>query len=209
MTNEANTIGSPSELQRRAVAESGVSFGPLPERTIVLVGLMGAGKSCVARKLAARIGRPFIDADAEIEAAAGCTVAEIFERLGETAFRDGERKVMARLLDGPPAVLAAGGGAFIDPDTRALIAAKAVSVWLRADLEVLVKRTAGRSHRPLLNAGDPREVLRRLIEKRHPIYAQANLIVDTSDQPADVTVEQVLAALRAFAAAGHAPASFV
>ncbi len=209
MTNEVNTIGSEAELQRRAVAGAEAPVGQVPDRTIVLVGLMGAGKSCVARKLAARIGRPYIDADCEIEAAAGCSIAEIFERMGETAFRDGERRVMARLLDGPPAVLAAGGGAFVDPETRALIAAKGVSVWLRADLEVLVKRTAGRAHRPLLNAGDPREVLRRLIEKRHPIYAQANLIVDTSDQAADLTVEQVLAALRAYAAANQAPTSLV
>jgi shikimate kinase len=209
MTNDVNTIGSQAELQRRASAGAEAPVGPLPERTIVLVGLMGAGKSCVARKLAARIGRPYIDADAEIEAAAGCSIAEIFERMGEAAFRDGERRVMARLLDGPPAVLAAGGGAFVDPETRALIAAKAVSVWLRADLEVLVKRTAGRSHRPLLNAGDPREVLGRLIEKRHPIYAEANLVVDTSDQAADLTVEQVLAALRAYAAPGRTSTPFV
>src|SRR5579871_744254 len=193
MTTTAKSIDSGSELQRR-------DGNALPARTVVLVGLMGAGKSCVGRKLAARIGRPFVDADAEIEAAAGCTVAEIFERLGEPAFREGERRVIARLLDGPASVLAAGGGSFVDPDTRALVAAKAVSVWLRADLDTLVKRTAGRTHRPILNAGDPREILSRLIEKRHPLYAEADIAVDTADQPADVTVDQVIAALRDLAA---------
>lgn len=190
MTNAGKSIGSEVELQRW-----------VPDRTIVLVGLMGAGKSCVGRKLAARIGRPFIDADVEIEEAAGCTIAEIFERFGEFAFRDGERRVIARLLDGPVSVVAAGGGAFAEADTRAVIAAKGLSVWLRADLDVLVKRTAGRTHRPLLNAGDPREVLQRLMDKRHPIYAEADLVVETSDQPADITVDRVLEALRRHAEA--------
>jgi shikimate kinase len=196
MTNEAKSIGSEGELQRRAEALGDVS---LPDRSVVLVGLMGAGKSCVGRKLGARLGRPFVDADVEIEAAAGCTINEIFERLGEAAFRDGERRVMARLLDGPPAIIASGGGAFIEAETRALIIDKGISIWLRADLDVLVKRTAGRTHRPILNMGEPREVLRKLIDKRYPIYAEADLIVDTLDQPADQTVDQVIAALRAYA----------
>ncbi len=198
MTNAGKSIGSEIELQRW-----------VPERSIVLVGLMGAGKSCVGRKLAARIGRPFIDADAEIEAAADLTIAEIFERLGEPAFREGERRVMTRLLDGPLSVIAAGGGAFAEAETRAVIAAKGLSIWLRADLEVLVRRTAGRNHRPLLNAGDPRDVLQRLMDKRHPLYAQADLVVDTGDQPADVTVERVIEALRSYVTAGAAasPAS--
>jgi len=191
MTKMGKSSDSDGDLQRRDET--------IPERTIVLIGLMGAGKSCVGRRLAARIGRPFVDADAEIELAAGCTIAEIFDKLGEAAFREGERRVMARLLDGKPCVLASGGGAFIDPDTRRLIAARAVSVWLRADLDVLVKRTAGREHRPLLSAGDPREVLSRLMDKRHPIYAEADLTVDTADQPADATVDNVLAALRTIA----------
>jgi len=190
MTNAAKSIGSEIELQRW-----------VPSRTIVLVGLMGAGKSCVGRRLATRIGRPFIDADAEIEAAAGCSINDIFERLGEPAFREGERRVMSRLLDGPLAVIAAGGGAFAEADTRTLIAAKALSFWLRAELDVLVRRTAGRAHRPLLNAGDPRMVLQRLIDKRHPLYAQADIVVDTGDQPAEATVERVLDALRTYAAA--------
>jgi shikimate kinase len=194
MTKMGKSTDSVMELQRRAE--------PAPERTIVLIGLMGAGKTCVGRKLAARVGRPFVDADAEIELAAGCTIAEIFDRLGEAAFRDGERRVMARLLDGKPSVLASGGGAFVDPGTRGLIAEKAVSVWLRADLDLLVKRTAGRDHRPLLKNGDPREALRALMEKRYPIYAEADLTVDTLDQPADATVERVLAALVEHARSG-------
>ena len=197
MTNAGKSIGSEGELQRRAEAHGDMS---LPARTVVLVGLMGAGKSCVGRKLAAKIGRPFVDADAEIEAAADMTINEIFDRMGEAAFREGERRVMTRLLDGPPAVVASGGGAFIENETRAVIQAKGISVWLRADLDLLVKRTAGRGHRPILNAGDPREVLRKLIDKRYPVYAEADLIVDTLDQPADVTVDRVLASLRAYAA---------
>jgi len=192
MTKVSQSNDSGEEPQRRA---TGIS-DPWAGRTIVLVGLMGAGKSCVGRRLATRIGRPFIDADAEIEQAAGCTIAEIFDKMGEAGFREGERRVMARLLEGPPSVLASGGGAFIDPDTRRLIASKGISVWLRAELDVLVKRTAGRDHRPLLKTGDPREALSRLMEKRHPIYAEADLTIDTADQPADATVDRVLAALR-------------
>jgi|SRR5579862_2730020 len=187
MTKSDKSTDSEVDLQRRPEA--------LPDRTIVLIGLMGAGKTCVGRRLAARIGRPFVDADAEVEQAAGCTISEIFERLGEAAFREGERRVMARLLDGKPCVLASGGGAFVDPETRRLIAGKTVSVWLRADLDLLVKRTAGREHRPLLRNGDPREALRALMEKRYPIYAEADLVVDTLDQPAEATVDRVLAAL--------------
>jgi len=187
MTKMGKSTDSVMELQRRAE--------PAPERTIVLIGLMGAGKTCVGRKLAARVGRPFVDADAEIELAAGCTIAEIFDRLGEAAFRDGERRVMARLLDGKPSVLASGGGAFVDPGTRGLIAEKAVSVWLRADLDLLIKRTAGRDHRPLLKTGNPRDILKGLMEKRYGTYAEADITVDSADRPPDVTVERVFRAL--------------
>ena len=166
-------------------------------RTVVLVGLMGAGKSCVGRKLAARLGVNFVDADQEIEKAAGQTVAEIFNNYGEPAFRELERKVMSRLMSGPSCILATGGGAFMDPDTRALVKAEGLSLWLRADLEVLVKRTAGRDHRPLLKTGDPREILQRLIDQRYPTYSESEVIVDSADQPADVTVDAVEAALRA------------
>ncbi len=171
-----------------------VEPAPLP-RTVVLIGLMGAGKSCVGRRLAARFGVPFVDADAEIEAAAGCTIAEFFARYGEPAFREGERRVVARLLGGPPCVLATGGGAFMDPDTRRLIAENGISVWLRAELEVLVKRTAGRDHRPLLKTGDPRTILKNLMEKRYPIYGGADIIVDSLDQTPEMTVEAVRRAL--------------
>ncbi|MCR6629329.1 MAG: shikimate kinase [Magnetospirillum sp.] len=161
-------------------------------RPIVLVGLMGAGKSCVGRRLAARLGVPFVDADAEFEAAAGCTISEFFTKYGEPAFREGERKVIARLMEGAPRVLATGGGAFCDPDTRARIKEGATSVWIRADLDLLVKRTAGRDHRPLLKTGDPREILSRLMDARYPLYAQADITVDTTDEPPEVTVAKVL-----------------
>ncbi|OIQ97168.1 shikimate kinase 1 [mine drainage metagenome] len=174
-------------------------------RTVVLVGLMGAGKSCVGRKLAARLGVIFVDADAEIEKAAGRSVSDIFTAYGEPAFRDLERKVMARLMAGEPCILAAGGGAFMDEGTRALVRDGAVSVWLRADLDLLVKRTAGRDHRPLLKTGDPREILQRLIDQRYPVYAQADLVVDSADLPPEVTVEAVAQALAGYFAAQAAP----
>lgn len=164
-------------------------------QTIVLVGLMGAGKSCIGRRLAQRLSVPFVDADVEIEQAAGCTVAEIFEKYGEPAFRDGERRVMSRLLQGPPTILAAGGGAFMDPETRKLIREHAISVWLRADLDTLTARTKGRSHRPLLNTGDPRETLAKLIETRYPVYAEADITVDTGSDNPNVTCARVIDAL--------------
>ncbi|MBB4287275.1 shikimate kinase [Roseospira goensis] len=177
-------------------------------RTVVLVGLMGAGKSCVGRRLAARLERPFVDTDDEIVKAAGLSITDIFSVYGEAAFRDCERKVMARLLEGPSCVLAAGGGAFIAPQTRALIRARAVSVWLRADLDVLVARTAGRTHRPLLNTGDPRAKLKALMDDRYPVYAEADITVPTGTESADRTTAQVLEAVRDFVTAhpaGEAP----
>ena len=164
-------------------------------RSIVLVGLMGAGKTSIGRRLAARLGLPFRDADAEIELAAGCTVPEIFERLGEREFREGERRVIARLLAGEPLVLATGGGAYMDATTRATIRREGVCIWLRCRLPTLLRRVAGRSHRPLLNGGDPTEILQRLMVIRHPIYAEADLIVDCGDEPPDVTTTSVLDAL--------------
>lgn len=170
---------------------------PLPAKTIALVGLMGAGKTSIGRRLAQRLGLPFVDADAEIEAAAGCTIEEIFQRHGEAAFRDGERRVIARLLDNPPHVLATGGGAFIDPATRALMRARAVSVWLRADLDLMLARVGRRGNRPLLKTGEPRAVLERLVAERYPVYAEADITVDSVDGPPELTVERVLAALAA------------
>jgi shikimate kinase/3-dehydroquinate synthase len=164
-------------------------------RSIVLVGLMGAGKTSIGRRLAARLGMPFRDADAEIELAAGCTIPELFARYGETEFRAGERRVIRRLLAGDPLVLAAGGGAFMDAETRATVRDEAVSIWLRCPLSTLLRRVAGRDHRPLLSDGDPADVLRRLIEVRYPIYAEADVIVDCGDENPDTTTGHVLDAL--------------
>ncbi|MEM7225402.1 MAG: shikimate kinase [Pseudomonadota bacterium] len=164
-------------------------------RSIVLVGLMGAGKTCIGRRLAHRLELPFVDADAEIEAAAGCTIEEIFARHGEAEFRAGERRVMARLLEGPRQVIATGGGTFMDPRTRAAIRAAALSVWLRADLELLLRRTSRRNNRPLLKRGDPRTILSDLIELRYPVYAEADVVVDSRDGPPEATVDRVLQAI--------------
>jgi shikimate kinase len=175
-------------------------------RTVVLVGLMGAGKSAVGRRLAQRLDLTFIDADTEIETAAGCPIEEIFARDGEACFRSGERRVIARLLtERPVHVLATGGGAFMDPQTRAIIASHGLSVWLRAELPVLLARTARRTNRPLLKQGDPREILARLMAERYPVYAQADLTVDSDERPPEHTVEQVLAALDGHIAASASP----
>ena len=170
-------------------------YAPLRRRTIALVGLMGVGKSSVGRRLASALGLPFRDADAEVEAAAGRSVADIFTDLGEAAFREGERRVIARLLDQEPHVLATGGGAFMTPETRAVIKSKAVSVWLKADLEVLARRVSRKDTRPLLAGKDPLEVLRGQAEARYPAYGEADLIVETGDAAHHVTVEQVIRAL--------------
>ena len=172
-----------------------VTVLPIP-KTLVLIGLMGAGKTSIGKRLATRLGLPFVDADHEIERAAGCTIQEIFDRFGEAGFRDGERRVIARLLDQPVQVLSTGGGAFMDEATRDVIRERGISIWLRADLDLLVHRTARRDHRPLLRQGDPRAVLARLMEVRYPIYAQADLTVDSDDSPPDATTERVIPALR-------------
>ncbi len=165
------------------------------ERTIALVGLMGVGKSTIGRKLAQALDLPFRDADQEIEKAAGCLIADIFAERGEAEFRQGERRVIARLLEEGPHVLATGGGAFMNPETRALIGEKAVSVWLKADLDVLVRRVTRKDTRPLLSGKDPREVLDQLMTERYPIYAEADITVETDDRPASAAVEAILAAL--------------
>jgi len=169
--------------------------GFTPGRTIVLVGLMGAGKTKIGRRLASRLHLPFFDSDTEIETAAGETIEEIFRYRGESVFRDGEHRVIARLLTGPLHVLATGGGAFMDPATRAAIAALGVSVWLRADLDVLHARVSRRSNRPLLQQPDPRAVLAELIERRHPVYAEADIVIDSGEGPAEATTTRVIAAL--------------
>jgi shikimate kinase len=167
-------------------------------KTIVLVGLMGAGKSCVGKRLAACLGLPFVDADREIEAAAGgCSISDIFAIHGEKVFRDGERRVIQRLLGNPIQVLATGGGAFMDPSTRALVKERSLSVWLKADLEQLLKRIGRRNDRPLLQNVDPREKLSELIAMRYPVYAEADLTVESADGPPDMTVQRVLRAIEA------------
>jgi len=179
--------------------------GFTPGRTIVLVGLMGAGKTKIGRRLAARLDLPFFDSDSEIETAAGETIEEIFQHRGEAVFRDGERRVIARLLAQPVHVLATGGGAFMDPATRALIARRGVAVWLRADLDVLVARVARRNNRPLLQARDPRAVLTELIERRNPIYGEADVIIDSGEGPPELTTTRVIAALAGCARALRPP----
>jgi shikimate kinase len=167
------------------------------DKPVVLVGLMGAGKTCIGRRLARRLGMTFVDADEEIVKAAGASVSEIFYRYGEAAFREGERRVISRLLNSRSQVLATGGGAFIEPATREMIQQRGVSVWLRAELDVLEKRTKGRAGRPLLETDDLRATLAVLMAARYPIYAEANLVVDTCDEAPEVTTARVLDALRA------------
>jgi shikimate kinase len=179
--------------------------GFIPCRTIVLVGLMGAGKTKIGRRLAARLNLPFFDSDNEIETAAGETIEEIFCNRGEAVFRDGERRVIVRLLHQPVHVLATGGGAFMDPVTRAAIARRGVSIWLRADLDVLLARVSRRSNRPLLQHSDPRAVLAELIGRRHPVYAEADLVIDSGEVPAEQTTTRVIAALAACPRASQPP----
>ena len=166
-----------------------------PKMTIVLVGIMGAGKSTVGKILAGRLGIQFIDADQEIERAAGCTIPDFFEKYGEVEFRKGEERVISRILAGEPCVLATGGGAFMSQATRLLIKKMAVSVWLRVSFEVLTKRLEKRSDRPLLQTADPQQTLKALINKRYPIYNYADLIVDAEDDGVDITVSKVVECL--------------
>ena len=185
--NTAFAAGRPSEAAPYADLR--------PPRSIVLVGLMGAGKTAIGRRLAVRLGLPFRDSDAEIEAAAGRSVAEMFSQFGEPHFRAGEHRVVRRLLEGPPLVLATGGGAFMDPATRAVIRQRAVSIWLRATLPVLLRRVALRRNRPLLANGDQAAILAGLMRQRHPIYAEADIVVDCGDDAPDQMTGRVAAAL--------------
>ena len=170
-------------------------LGPPRDRTIVLVGLMGVGKSSIGKRLANALNLPFRDVDAEIEAAAGRSIAEIFAERGEAEFRDGERRVIARLLEQPPHVLATGGGAFMQDQTRTLILDRALAVWLKADLDVLARRVSRKTTRPLLVGRDPIEVLKTQAEARYPYYAEAHVTVDTGDAPHGAAVSAVLKAL--------------
>ncbi|MEE4288359.1 MAG: shikimate kinase [Erythrobacter sp.] len=162
------------------------------DRPVVLVGLMGAGKSTVGRRLASIMGRDFVDADDEIEDAAQRSIPEIFEEFGEAYFRDGERRVIARLMEERRGVIATGGGAFIDTETRALILDKGIAVWIDCDIDTLVERTSRRDHRPLLNTGDPREILTRLLDERRPFYSQAHVKVMSDEAPHADTAQAIL-----------------
>jgi shikimate kinase len=166
-----------------------------PDRSIALIGLMGAGKSSVGRRLAKKLRLPFVDSDAEIEQAAGLAVSDIFARYGEAYFRDGERRVIARLASGPPRVIATGGGAFVDPQTRALLLDRCTVVWLDAEIDTLAERVSRTDKRPLLRGKDPRTLLAGLAEARNPLYAEAHLKVESGRSPADRVVDRVLKAL--------------
>ena len=185
-------------------APSGGKRSKAPElvidRPIVLVGMMGSGKSSVGKRLAARLSLPFYDADDEIESAAGLKISEIFERYGEPHFRDGERRVIQRLMEAGPCVLATGGGAVVQPETRQRILENGIAIWLDVPLPILVERTARRSHRPLLNQGNPREILARLLEERGPAYAEAHLRVKTDQTPHARAVEAIVTLLREYLA---------
>ena len=178
-------------------AEETATAIDLKARPIVLVGLMGAGKSSIGRRLANQLGLPFKDADAEIEAASNLTVSEFFDLHGEAAFREGERKVIARLLKEPRHVLATGGGAFMDKKTRSLIKKKGCSIWLRAELDVIYKRCMKRNNRPLLKTGNPKATLKKLMDERYPVYAEADITVDSGDGPHEIVVDKIIEALAA------------
>jgi shikimate kinase len=173
------------------------SSSALPVKSVVMIGLMGAGKTNIGRRIARRLGLPFTDADEEIVKAAGRSVEDIFATLGEAAFRDGERKVIARLLNGDRQVLATGGGAFMNAETRERIRERGISVWLRADLDLLVERTSRRGGRPLLKDRDIRATLAQLMSERYPVYAQADIIVDSTSESPETTADRVMTALAA------------
>jgi shikimate kinase len=183
-----------SPADASASLEAGISAA-LGTRSIVLVGMMGSGKTTIGRRLSARLRLPFVDADSEIEAAAGMSIPDIFETHGEPHFRDGEARVIARLLDGGPAVLATGGGAFMREETRSRIGSKAVSIWLQADADIIMKRVKRRADRPLLQTADPAATVGRLIEEREPVYRHADLTIASRDVPHEKIVDECIDAL--------------
>lgn len=170
---------------------------------MVLVGLMGSGKTSIGRRISDASGMPFVDTDEEVVKAAGCPIPEIFARFGEEEFRSGERRVIQRILEGAPAVIATGGGSFMDAGTRIAIAEQGVTIWLRADLDTLVERTQRKNTRPLLREGDPREILARLMAERYPIYAEADIIIDVGAEPADQTAKRTMGEIDAFRKQGQ------
>jgi shikimate kinase len=186
---------STGAMQELTPSSDAILVAALGRRSVVLVGMMGAGKSSIGRRVALRLGIPFVDADAEIEKAAGMSISDIFASRGETEFRAGEARVIARLLQGGPQVLATGGGAFMDVGTRAAIAASGISVWLKADFDILMKRIRRRHDRPLLKTEDPGATLRRLMDERYPIYAQAEVTVQSREVPHDKIVDEIVNAL--------------
>jgi shikimate kinase len=183
-----------------AVISEGAIVAALGARAVVLVGMMGAGKSSIGRRLAGRLGIPFADADNEIEVAHRMTIADIFSTYGEAYFRSGETRVIARLLEGGPQVLATGGGAFMNADTRGAISAHGVSVWLKAELDVLMRRIKRRQDRPLLKTEDPAETLRGLMAERYPVYAQADITIQSREVPHEKIVDEIVGALAAWLA---------
>ena len=190
----SETVPSTSAIGPQEAAIS-AALGP---RSVVLVGMMGAGKSTIGRRLASRLLLPFVDADTEIEAAAGMSIPDIFETHGEPHFRDGEARVIARLLDSGTRVLATGGGAFMRDETRLRIRDKAISIWLQADADVILRRVKRRADRPLLQTADPAATIGRLIAEREPVYRQADLTISSRDIPHDKIVDETVAALYEF-----------
>jgi shikimate kinase len=186
---------SPAGASASQEAEISAALGT---RSVVLVGMMGAGKSTIGRRLSARLRLPFLDADMEIEAAAGMSIPDIFETHGEPHFRDGEARVIARLLDGGPAVIATGGGAFMREETRSRIGSRAVSIWLKADADVIMKRVKRRADRPLLQTADPAATVGRLIEEREPVYQRADITIWSRDVPHEKIVDECIDALHAW-----------
>jgi shikimate kinase len=201
MSETTTPVPATATQEAEISAEISAALG---KRLIVLVGMMGAGKSTIGRRLAARLNLPFIDADTEIEAAAGMTIPEIFELHGEPHFRDGEARVIARLLDGGPAVLATGGGSFMREETRRRVAEKAVSIWLKAEPDIILRRIKRRADRPLLQTADPAATVSRLLSEREPVYQHADLTIASRDVPHDKIVDECLDALRARLAAAPA-----
>ncbi len=189
----------PSRAQTRKRADkdakSKLIRANLGMRSLVLIGLMGAGKTAIGRRLAKQLNVGFVDADTEIERAAGKSISDFFADHGETHFRDGERKVIARLLKGGPQVLATGGGAYMDEQTRIAVAKHGISIWLKADLKILLERVGRRDHRPLLKTGDPKEVMKRLMDERYPVYESANITTVSRDVPHEVIVGEIIDAL--------------
>jgi shikimate kinase len=193
-SNKMPETATPAEFGASREAEILAALGT---RLIVLVGMMGAGKSTIGRRLAARLGVPFLDADSEIEAAAGMSIPDIFEAHGEPHFRDGEARVIARLLESGPAVLATGGGAFMREETRSRVGAKAVSIWLKADADIIMRRVRRRADRPLLQTPDPEATVGRLISEREPVYQRADLTIWSRDVPHEKIVDECVEALHA------------